>query len=380
MRSPTLAPRERVLALRRAGQDVISLIGGASGEQDLPDDAKAAIVDALMAGPLGPTDARGSAELRRAISDALRQEKDLELDPEQLIVTVGAKEATMATFLALLDSGDEVLLPDPAWIGYEPWIRRAGAVPVRFSMGRESGYRADWDAVRSLVTPRTRLLVLTNPHNPTGTVQTRQELERLAEALDGSDVLVVSDESNSQIVFDGAPHVSPLQLPALAERTILIRSFSKDFAMPGWRIGFVWAPAPHGAAILAAHEHAVSCVPTVVQVGALGVLRSPDTPAMLARMLSDLTERRDALVDALDRIPGVGCHRPQGAYNAFPDLSGVAGSSEQLAQALLTAGVATVPGSAFGPLGEGHLRLAFTPPSETLLRAVYRISRALAHD
>jgi aspartate/methionine/tyrosine aminotransferase len=362
-----------VAALQAAGVDVINLIGGGTREFDLVDDAKEQIVRELLAGPMSATEARGAADLRTALAGLLREEKGVELDPELIAVTAGAKEATMATFMALLDVGDEVLVPDPAWVGYEPWIRRVGALPVRFSMGRGNGFRPDWDELAGLLSARTRLLILTNPHNPTGTLLTRAELERLGEVLDGSDVLVVSDESNSQIVFDGRSHVSPLEVPSLAERTLLFRSFSKDYAMPGWRIGWVWAPQPHFDAILAAHEHAVSSVPTLIQRSALAVLNSPGPAEMVARMLTAFHERRAAFVAALDAIPGVSCHAPEGAYNVFPDISMVARSCGELAPRLLDAGVATVPGAAFGRLGAGHLRMAFTLPEARLVEAAQRL-------
>jgi aminotransferase len=372
-RSATLAPRAHVAALQAAGVDVINLIGGGTREFDLAEDAKAEIARELLAGPMTATEARGAADLRAALAGLLREEKGVELDPELIAVTVGAKEATMATFMALLDPGDEVLLPDPAWVGYEPWIRRVGAAPVHFSMGRENRFRPDWDEVAGLLSARTRLLILTNPHNPTGTLLTRAELERLGEVLDGTDVLVVSDESNSQIVFDGRAHVSPLEVASLAGRTLLLRSFSKDYAMPGWRVGWVWAPQPHFEAILAAHEHAVSSVPALIQRSALLVLRSPGTPPMVERMLAAFHERRAAFVAALEAVPGVACHAPEGAYNVFPDVSAAADSCEELAARLLDAGVAAVHGAAFGRLGAGHLRMAFTLPEARLVEAAERL-------
>jgi aminotransferase len=376
-RSATLAPREQVAAMAKRGIDVISLAGGTS-EFDLAGDVKEAVIEALRTGPLGPTDSRGTEALRNALSRDFHKETGVELDPEGMVVTVGAKEATMATFMALLDSGDEVLLPDPAWIGYEPWILRAGASVVKFPMGKATAFRPDWNALRELRTARSRLLILTNPHNPTGTLLTEDEMQTLSEIVDGSDVLIVADESNCRVVFEGREYFSPLQIPALAERIILIRSYSKSFAMGGWRLGFVWSRSPHADAILAAHEHAVSCVPAVAQIAALAVLNSAEMDGVVERMMAAYEMRRRLLVGALNAIPGVSCHLPEGAYNSFPDFSKICESSDEMARRLLEKGVLAVPGSAFGSLGEGHLRMSFTPPEERLGEAVARIEQTCA--
>jgi aspartate/methionine/tyrosine aminotransferase len=372
VRSATLAPRETVAALQESGVDVISLVGGGTPAFDLPQDAKSTIIETLMSGPIGTTDSRGLASLRAALAEDLEAE-GIEAEPERIIVTVGAKEATMATFMGLLDAGDEVLLPDPAWVGYEPWILRAGATPVPFAMGKETGFRPDWEDLERRLTGQTKLLLLTNPNNPTGTLLSASDLDRVRELVNGTDVVVVSDESNCRLVYDGLSHTSPLSDPGMVDRTILIRSFSKSFAMPGWRVGFVTAPAQYFETILAAHEHTVSCVPTLVQTAALAVMHSPETPEMVGRMVGALQQRRDAFVDALSDIPAVSCHRPQGAYNAFPDFSALGLTSDEMADHLLQAGVASVSGSAFGQSGEGHLRLAFTLPESRLLEAARRI-------
>jgi aspartate/methionine/tyrosine aminotransferase len=373
-RSATLAPRQRVAALQASGVDVISLVGGGPGI-DLPPDAKAAISRALEDGPLGTTDSRGLAGLRQRISEDFSRAHGVVLDPDRIIVTVGAKEATMVTFMSLLQPGDEVLLPDPAWVGYEPWIVRAGATPVRFPLEEREGFRPDWKVLRSLLSGKTRLLVLTNPHNPTGTVLAPDELAALGDVLDGSDVVVVSDESNCRIVFDRLDFTSTLQDPGLSPRTLLIRSFSKSFGMPGWRLGFIWAPDPYYESLLAAHEHAVSCVPAIVQLAACAVMDSEQMQRNVDRMIASLHEQRGEFVTALNRLPGVTCLPPQGAYNVFPDFSELGIPSAVLAEQVLEAGVAAVPGAAFGARGEGHLRLAFTLPAPRLRDAAERIAR-----
>lgn len=352
---------------------------GMSAEFGLPGDVAEAL-GSFATISIGTTDGRGTTELREAIAAAFAVEKGVALDPDRIIMTIGAKEATVATMMALLEPGDEVLLSDPAWVSYEPWIRRAGALPVRFGMRRQGGFRPDPDEICGAVNPRTRLLILTSPHNPTGTVMRRDEYEALDIALGRyRNVLIVSDESNSRIVFDGVKHVSPLEIGPLAERTILFRSFSKDYAVPGWRIGYIHAERPHVDAIRAAHEHAVSCVPALIQHAALSMLRSPATTAHISRFVEALTERRRILVEGLDAMPGVSCHRPEGAFNAFPHFSEAVAVNEITAQRLFDqAGLITVPGSAFGALGAGHIRMAFTQPPSVLQAVLSRVQSLCA--
>ena len=296
-------------------------------------------------------------------------------DPSQVFVTVGGKGVMLYAILGLVDLGDEVLVPDPGYPIYESLTRFVGATPVPIPIRMADDFRLDVDELASLITPRTRVLVINSPANPTGGVLTRTDIERIAELAIRHDLWVLADEIYGRILYDGAEHVSIASLPEMAERTIVLDGFSKTFAMTGWRLGYAVVPPSlikmFGQLII----NTISGVATFAQAGAVAALTGPqdDVDAMLV----EFRARRDLVVDGLNAIPGIECHRPVGAFYVFPSIAGTGLSGAALAERLLQeAGVCVLPGSAFGGLGDEYIRISYANSRANLTEALGRI-RAL---
>ena len=375
----SLAIMSRVREMRAQGIDVISF----NSRGDTPRRAKQAAIAMLeTAAAAGYTDVRGTLALREAIARKLKRENGIDADPaSEIIVTTGGMAGIFSTLLALTDRGDEVLLTDPGWLGFEPMIRVAGATPIRIPLLQCDGFGFDLDALRRAITPRTKLLILCNPDNPTGIVFDRAQLEAIAGIAQEFNLLVVMDEAYENFIFDGRLHVSMAALEDMRRRTITIHTVSKIHNMFGWRVGWVVAHADLIKPILAVHSCAVSCPTSFAQAGAAAVLdgSSGEGDVPIATILRNYQDQRDAMVRALRRIPGVECGTPQGAYFLFPDCSQFGKTAVELSMHLLeTARVATTPGSSFGAAGEGHLRLVFNAPIAELEQGVVQIADALA--
>lgn len=351
--------------LERQGHHIIHL---EIGEPDAPTPSHVveAGVRALRAGETRYAPPAGLPELREACAASLRN-RSAPADPGTVVVTSGGKPALFFALLALVEPGAEVLVPDPGFPAFPSIVRFAGGRPV--------GYQLDAEAVAGRVTPRTRVLVLNLPHNPTGAVVAREQLERIAEIAERHDLWVVSDEVYARLVYDG-PHQSIAALPGLAARTVVVESFSKTYAMSGWRLGFVAAPSALAERLELLVVNGASCTPPFVQRAGLAALTGPQDH--LAHTRDRLEQRRDWLVGGLNGIPGIRCARPGGAFYAFPDVRDLLARSglttEQLATRLLVDhGVAVLPGTAFGPGGEGYLRLSFAVAPADLDLALDRI-------
>lgn len=369
---------ERVAEMRRQGRDIINF--GSRG--DTPQQAKAAAVAMLQSeSAAGYTDARGLAELRDAIAAKLQRDNGIVADPErEIVVSSGGMEGVFATMQALVGPGDEVLVADPAWHGFRPMVQLAGATPVLVPLDPD-GYRLRIAVLREYLTPRTKLLILCNPANPTGVVLTRAELLQIAELACACNLLVLVDEAYENFVYDGRRHISLASLDGMRQRTVTVQTVSKIYNMFGWRVGWVVAAPELIEAVLAVHAWSVGCPASFAQAGAAAVLRG--TTAQGDRPIDDVVRRyqdqRDAMVRGLRGIPGVTCALPEGAYFAFPDFSAYRRSSEELCGHLLeSGGVATTPGAAFGATGEGHLRLVFNAPVAEIERGIARIAEVLA--
>ena len=375
----SLAIMSRVREMRSQGIEVISF----NSRGDTPRRAKQAAIAMLeTTAAAGYTDVRGTLALREAIARKLKRENGIAADPaSEIMVTAGGMAGIFSTLLALTDRGDEVLLTDPGWLGFEPMIRVAGASPIRIPLLRRDGFGFDVEALRRAITSRTKLLILCNPDNPTGIVFGRAELEAIAEIAREFNLLVVMDEAYENFIFDGRAHVSMAALDGMKRRTITIHTVSKIHNMFGWRVGWVVAHADVIKPILAVHSCAVSCPTSFAQAGAAAVLDGSTGEGDLpfATILRNYQDRRDAMVGALRRIPGVECGTPQGAYFLFPNFSHFGMTSVELSMHLLEIGhVATTPGSSFGATGEGHLRLVFNAPIAELEQGVAQISDALS--
>jgi aspartate/methionine/tyrosine aminotransferase len=366
----------RAKALEAQGKDVVHL---EMGEPDFPTPAfiREACVAALAAGHTGYAPAAGLGSLREAIAAHTLGTRGLEVDPQQVVVMPGGKPVIFATFLALVERGDEVVYPDPGFPIFESMTDALGGVRRPWFPGAGTATRPDLDRLAGLLGPRTKLLVLNSPGNPTGIVYRPDELERIAALCVEHDVLVLSDEIYSHILFDGARHVSIATYPGMAERPILLDGFSKTWSMTGWRLGWAVAPRPIAAAFEKIMTNTTSCAVHFAQHAALAALRGPRDE--VHAMVRAFEERRDALVDGLAALPGVACDRPQGSFFAFADIRGTGADATELAGRFLEeGGVACVEGPAFGAGGAGHIRFSFAADVARIRQALGRMATVLA--
>ncbi|MHB1414047.1 MAG: pyridoxal phosphate-dependent aminotransferase [Chloroflexota bacterium] len=367
---------EKTARLERGGARIVHLEIGRP-DFDTPSHIKEAAKQALDDGHVHYTSNYGLPELRAAIADKLAAEKGLHVSPDdEVIVTVGATEAIHLVVSSLLDPGDEMLVPEPSWPNYRNTALWVGAVPVSVPLREEQGFELQADDVVARLTPRTKLLAIVSPANPTGSVISQKNLLALAEVAREHNLAVLADEIYERIVYD-VPHVSIASLPGMADRTITINGFSKIYAMTGWRLGYMAGPRALLAPIVKMREYVTSCPNTFAQYGAVAALRGPQEPA--AAMVAEFRRRRDRLVAGLNEIPALSCPVPHGAFYAFPNVRRFGLSSAAIADFLLErAHVAVVPGSAFGPAGEGYLRLSYASSYDSLVEAVERMKEAFA--
>ena len=366
----------RARALEATGRDVIHLEIG-EPDFDTPRNVSEAAARALLDdGATHYTAATGVAPLREAIVEDVRRWKGIETTADQVVVTPGAKPIMFYTMLALVDDGDEVIYPNPGFPIYESMARYVGGTPVAAPLREENDFRMDVEEVASLITPRTKLLVINSPHNPTGSILTEGDIRRLAELAVEHDLVVLADEIYGRLQYEGAP-LSIATLPGMADRTITLDGFSKTFAMTGWRLGYGVIPewlVPHFSRLVI---NSVSCTNAFAQFGAIEALTGPqdDPDAYRAEFIA----RRSLMIDGLNAISGITCRMPHGAFYAFPNLSSFGRSSNEIADHLLyDAGVCGLSGTAFGEHGEGYVRFSYANSSENISRAVERIGESLA--
>jgi aspartate aminotransferase len=383
--SATMAIDARQKAMKREGLPVISF---GAGEPDFrtPEAIAGAGKAAIDAGFTKYTAVNGVAELRDAIACRLRQDFDLHYSAEQIIVTNGAKEALYNAFQALLDEGDEVIIPAPYWVSYEAQVVLAGGKPVIVHTQETDGFKLQPGQLQGALTGRTRLLVLNSPNNPTGAVYTAGELAALGKVLHPTSVGVISDEIYQRISYRGPSPSFAAAVPDLFDRTILINGASKAYSMTGWRIGYAAGPIEVIRAMAGVQSHSTSNASSVAQYAAIEAFQGPQDE--VDRMVAAFRERRDVIVDLLQAIPGVSCALPDGAFYAFPNVKGVLHrsygdrvitSSLDLSRFLLeSVYVATVPGEAFGL--PGYLRLSYACDLETIHTGLARITEALARN
>ncbi|GAB2702699.1 aminotransferase A [Paenibacillus thermoaerophilus] len=346
------------------------------GQPDFPTPAH--IVEAgkraLDEGRTGYTANPGMPELRQAAAAFVADKYGLFYRwQDEVIVTVGASEALDMTLRAIVCAGDEVILPGPIYPGYEPLVRMAGGVPVTVDT-RADGFRMTAEALEAAITPRTKAVLLCSPANPTGRSQDRASLEKIAAVLRGRDLVVISDEIYSELLFDGE-HVSIASLPDMRERTVVINGLSKSHSMTGWRIGFAFAPAWLAEHLVKVHQYNVTCATSVSQCAAIAALTAGRDDALPMR--EAYRRRRDYVCDRLVAM-GMEIHRPEGAFYVFPSIARFGLSSQEFAHRLLERErVAVVPGDAFGPLGEGYIRLSYAYSEETLREGLDRLEKFL---
>jgi aspartate aminotransferase len=367
----------RARRLEAAGRHVVHL---EIGEPDFatPDNITEAAVAALQAGYTHYTPAGGIMEARDAVARFVSARLGVQADASEVVLTPGSKNVLLFVLLACVEPGDEVIYPDPGYPIYSSLVNFVGATGVPVRLREDRGFRMDVEELAGLVTPRTRLLIMNSPQNPTGGVLTREDVEAIGRLAVEHDLLVVSDEIYSQIVY-GSEHVSILSQPGMKERTVLMDGMSKAYAMCGWRLGYGVAPRELAARMEALMINSSSCAAAFTQMAAIEAFESPESDAAVRRMVEQFRARRDLVVAGLNAIPGVHCETPQGAFYAFPNIQGTGRDERELAEELLErAGVALLPGTAFGPGGAGFLRLAYTQAEADLRTGLERMGNYLA--
>jgi aspartate/methionine/tyrosine aminotransferase len=360
----------RARALEATGREVIHLEIG-EPDFDTPVNVREAAKRALDSGATHYAPYPGIPDLRAAIAEDYSVRRGMSVAPDRVFVTVGGKGVMYYAIMALIESGDEVIVPDPGYPIYASVTRFVGGTVVPISIRQENDFRLDIDELISLVTPRTRMIVLNSPANPTGGVLTREDLERIAALAVEHDLTVLSDEIYSRILYEGE-HVSIATLPGMAERTIVLDGFSKTYAMTGWRLGYAIVPESLAFAFGRLIINSVSSATTFAQVGAVEALRGPQdaVDAMVAEFLA----RRDLVVDGLNSLPGITCLRPKGAFYVFPDVSGTGRTGDELSHFLLhEAGVSVLSGTAFGDVGRNHIRLSYANSRAQISRAIEKM-------
>jgi aminotransferase len=353
-------------------KDVISL---GIGEPDFvtPTPILRAGIHSLRLGDTHYTSNSGTLELRQAVSVQMKHLYDVSYDPEEeILITVGASEALHLALSAILDPGDEVIVPEPCFVAYTPEVVFADGVPVTVPTFVRNNFQVTGDEIEKAVTPRTKAILIGYPNNPTGAVMSRENLERVGDVARKHDLLIISDELYSRLVYH-REHVCVPTLPGLRERTILVNGFSKGYAMTGWRLGYVAAPKDLMAAMRKIHQYTIMSAPTVAQAAGLEAVLHGEHYVQEMRMEYD--RRRELLVQGLNSL-GLDCFEPQGAFYAFPSVAKTGMDDEQFSEALLREEqVAVVPGSAFGPSGKGFVRLCYATAYEKIEQALDHMKR-----
>ena len=370
----------RAKALEARGRDIVHLEIG-EPDFDTPEHVVEAGCRALRAGHTHYTPTAGIPELREAIAEDVARSRGITVGPEQVVVTPGGKPIMFFVILALVERGDEVLLPNPAFPIYESMVNFAGGRAVFVPLRQEHGFRFDLDEFRANLSEKTRLVILNSPANPTGGVLTPEDIAGLADILrERPDVHVLSDEIYSRLLYDASfASIASEEGLGLGDdgRTTILDGFSKTYAMTGWRLGYGVMPVPLAEQVAKLQVNSNSCTAAATQYAGLAALRGPQDG--VERMLTEFRARRDLIVAGLHELPGVECIAPQGAFYAFPRVAGTGLSADALADLLLEeAGVACLSGTAFGRHGEGHLRFSYANSRENIVRAVERMGDVLA--
>ncbi len=365
----------RAQALEAEGRSIIHL---EIGQPDVPtfDHVAQAGVRAIEEGFTRYNPPAGVPALRAAIAEDAGRRRGIQIDPAQVVVGPGAKPALFFPTLALVRPGDEVIYPDPGFPTYAAMIGVAGGIPVPVPLLEAQGFSFDLDVFDQVVSQRTRLIILNSPSNPTGGVIPRPDLKHIAEAAQRHDAWVLSDEIYLRLAFDDMDVPSIVTLPGMRERTVICDGFSKTYAMTGWRLGFGIMPESLAERVGLLLTHSIGCTATFTQYAGLEALTGPQAP--VEAVVAEYQRRRDVLVAGLNDLPDVRCHRPQGAFYVFPNISAYGLTSDEMADYLLDqAGVAVLPGTAFGAGGEGYLRLCFANSMENVKIALERMAEAL---
>ena len=368
--SLTLAVTNRAKEMKAKGEQVFGLAGG-EPDKDTPENIKQAAIKALENGATKYTPSVGLPELRRAISDKLKRDNHLDYSIDQICVTSGAKPAVYSALRATIEEGDEVIIPSPYWVSYPSMVQLCGGTPVFVETTAETGWKITAEQFANAMTPRTKMLILTTPHNPTGAVYSEEELRAIGEVAVEEDILILSDEIYEHLIYGGEKHVSMASLsPELYNLTITINGFSKSYAMTGWRLGYSAAPEGIAKAIKLIQDHTASNATTFCQYGAIEALNGDQT--FIADLREEYDFRRQYVYDRLSKMPGVKVVEPKGAFYFFLDMSALGMSSLDLCSKLLERyKVAAVPGIAFG--NDQAIRISYCTSLDVLKEGLDRL-------
>ena len=362
-------------ALEAQGKDIVHLeIGEPDFDtpQNIIDSAKAALDSGFT--HYGPS--AGLPQAREAIAEYVARTRGVECSPDEVVITPGAKPIMFYAMMATIDEGDEVIYPNPGFPIYESVINFLGAKAVPLPLQESKEFRFDLADLEARITPKTRMLIINTPQNPTGGILTDDDLRGIAALANQHDLIVFSDEIYSRMTYDGFQHTSILQFPGMKERTIMLDGYSKTYAMTGWRLGYGVMPASIAALVAKLQTNCTSCTSSFTQVAGIEALTGQQDTA--EEMIAEFKRRRDVIVDGLNAIPGFRCHRPQGAFYVFPNIEATGRSSQFMADYLLNeAGVACLSGTAFGAHGEGYIRFSYANSVENIQKALSRIQEAM---
>jgi aspartate/methionine/tyrosine aminotransferase len=362
-------------ALEKQGKEIVHLEIG-EPDFDTPKNIKEAAVKALYEGYTHYVPSAGIPELRETIAEYISKTRRIKVEPEEVVITPGAKPIMFFAILACVNPGEEVLYPNPGFPIYESVINFVGAKPVPIPLLEENDFRMDQEYVKKKITKKTKMIILNSPENPTGGVLTREDLKVIADCIsDRDDVLVLSDEIYSRIIYEGE-HESIASLQGMKEKTIVLDGFSKTYAMTGWRLGYGVMRKDLAQKIAQLMTNSNSCTCTFIQMAGIEALKGPQNE--VERMVAEFRKRREVIVSGLNKIKGITCKKPHGAFYVFPNIKGTRMDCRKLGDYLLNeAGVAVLPGTSFGKYGEGYLRLSFANSIENIKKALDRISKAL---
>jgi len=361
--------------LERQGKSIVHLEIG-EPDFDTPEHIRDAAKQALDDGFTHYGASAGQIELREAIAKHQTERQGYDVSADSVIVTPGGKPVMFFTIMALVEQGVEVIYPNPGFPIYESMINYMGGIAVPMQLNEESGYNADIDNLRSLITPRTKLIIINSPNNPCGSVIPESDLEKIAEMAGENDLVVLADEIYKDMYYGDQEHVSITKFPGMRERTVILDGFSKSYAMTGWRLGYGVFPDFLVEPVTRLMTNSVSCTSVFSQMAAIAALEGPQDS--VAAMMEEFTKRRDLVVEGLNSLPGITCPVPKGAFYAFPNIRATGMSSQEFAnKALYEAGVALLAGTAFGAFGDGYIRISFANSQENLLEAIERLRKIL---
>jgi len=362
----------RARAMERQGRDIIHLEIG-EPDMDTPANVVQAGIDALRSGHTHYGPAAGLPELRAAVAAEVSGSRGIKVSPDEVVIVPGGKPIIFFTMLSLIEEGDEVIYPNPGFPIYESMVNFLGARPVPIPLREELDFRLDINELAGLITGRTKLIILNSPHNPTGGIITKQDVQDVARAIGDRDIMVLSDEIYSRLLFEGEPY-SIASVDGFRDRTIILSGFSKTYSMTGWRLGYGVMRADLAAQFARLATNSTSCTATFTQIAGVEAVRGDQSEP--EKMRKEFQRRRDVFVNGLNQIKGFSCRMPKGAFYTFPNITATGLASKKLADALLEdAGVAALSGTAFGTYGEGYMRFSIANSIEHLQQALDRIEQ-----